>query len=79
MNTFSRLREEISFVYGYSFGARDKALLFFNLASRGNFFHMKGQRILPRLNDFPGETGKCGGNFSPYEQFISPAANEAIV
>ena len=24
---------------------------------------MKGQGILPRLNDFPGETGKCRGKF----------------
>ena len=38
-------------------------LLLFIPASRGNFSHMKGQGILPRLSDFPGETGKCRGKF----------------
>ena len=38
------------------------------------FFHMKGQGILPRLSDFPGETGKCRGKFlhmnRPYCRYI---------
>ena len=38
-------------------------LLFFILACRGNFSLVKGQGILPRLSDFPGEMGKCQGKF----------------
>ena len=62
MNTFSWLGGEISLSMVNPLAPETKHYCSLSRLA-GETSLMKGQTILPRLNDFPGETGKCRGNF----------------